>query len=108
MVIAAITGRGNVSIAGAVSGIRIMVCEFVVALDVVDVVVELHDTHDAVIDVDVVARHRERLHVADNLFGALAATRDDMNFRRDGVGPGHHTGGADAWYLPQGLLELRQ
>jgi hypothetical protein len=69
---------------------------------------DLHDGHDPVVDVDVVARHRQRLHVTDDLLGGLARRREDVHLGRYGVRARHDAGGSNPGDLTQRILELRQ
>ena len=57
------------------------------------VLTDLDDRDDPVVDVDVVAGHGQRLHVADDLLGGLAGRRQDVHLGRHGVGSRHDAGG---------------
>ena len=111
MLIDAITGRGNMSgsegCCGCDLGQRDDGRQALTFDQAVDPVVELHDADDAVVDVDVVRRHRQGLHVAHDLLRTLAAARDDVDLGRDGVGSGDHARSTDAGNLTERFLQLR-
>ena len=72
------------------------------------VVAHLHDRHDPVVDVDVVARERQGLDVTDHLLGRLAGRGEDVHLGGDRVRAGDHAGRLDTLDASQSVLELGQ
>ena len=56
---------------------------------------DLHDAHDAMVDVQTQLEHRERLHVADDLLGRLARFGQNVDLVGDRVRTGHDAGSDD-------------
>ena len=72
------------------------------------VVAHLHDRDDPVVDVDVVARERQRLDVAHHLLGRLARGGEHVHLGRHRVRAGHDARRLDALDVAQRVLELGQ